>query len=50
MVWSIIESRWLRACFANPVAVWLGQISFMSYLIHGPLVRITSLPLPPRAL
>ncbi|KAI9026381.1 acyltransferase family-domain-containing protein [Hyaloraphidium curvatum] len=38
MTWAIVESRWLRACFGNAVGVFLGQISFMSYLIHGPLV------------
>lgn len=42
MVWAIIESRWLRWVFGNPVCVFLGQISFMSYLIHGPLVRTRS--------
>jgi hypothetical protein len=39
LVSSIILSPLLQTLFSHPILVWLGQISFPIYLIHGPLIR-----------
>jgi peptidoglycan/LPS O-acetylase OafA/YrhL len=38
----------LRSLFDNPFSVYLGQISFALYLVHGPIIHMLGFWLVPR--